>query len=645
MAMPIAASTVTTVVVFLPLVLFIRGLASELFKDMAFTVTFSLLASLLVALTVVPMLSSRVKKFKVRRKLNPLKDVENELRARGRVMRALDTAYGAVLGLAVRHRAAAIGLILAFFLSSLMLIPRMGIEFMPASDEGQVEVVVQTPVGSNLETTRRAVDRLYRIVQEAVPEAENTLVQVGRAGGGGFGAEAQNTGSVWLFLKDVKERERSTQEVADALRQPASRIPGTTVRFNTQSGMTGGGGLTVSVKGYELASGQELAGKIRAILQKQPNVRDVRISREEGLPEYRIRVDRERAAQYGLNASTVGATIKRAFAGESVAKAILGGEEVDVRARLREQDRLNATDLERISIATPAGVMVPLANLVSLERTFGPQQIQREAQQRVVRVEAAVQGDMARIVARVHQEVDRLTIPPGFTVLYGGSYEDLQKTIRELAMVLLLSIVLVYLVMAAQFESFFDPFIIMFTLPMTVSGVIWIHLLTGITFSAISGIGVLVLLGIVVNNGIILVDYTNLLRKRGYPILDAVQLAGRSRLRPILMTVLTTILGLIPLAVTSGNSAEMEMPMARTIIGGLTVSTVFTLLLIPALYAAFEVGKERRRRKREERREVRQARRQEREERRARAAAATRAARKALLEEAGGGGGRAGIDG
>ncbi len=614
MAMPVAASTLTTVVVFLPLVLFIRGLASELFKDMAFTVTFSLMASLLVALTVIPMLSSRVKKFKVRQKLNPLKDVENELRARGPVMRAMDSAYGAVLGLAVRHRAATIGLIVAFFLSSLMLIPKMGIEFMPQSDEGQVELVVQTPVGSNLEATRRAVDQVYGIVQRSVPEVESTLVQIGRSGGGGFGSESQNTGSVWMFLKDKKERTRSTQQVMEALRGPVARIPGATVRMSAQSGAMGGGGggnLTVSVKGYDLTAGQELAGHIKGILEKQPNIRDVRISREEGLPEYRIRVDRERAAQYGLNAAQVGTTIKRAFAGESVAKAVLGGEEVNVSARLREKDRLGPGDLERISVATPLGVMVPLANLVTLQRAFGPKEIQREAQQRVVRVDAAVQGgDMGRTVAGIRQEVNKLTIPPGFTVLYGGAYENLQKTIRDLSLVLLLSIVLVYLVMAAQFESFMDPFIIMFTMPMTFSGVIWIHLLTGITFNAISGIGVLVLMGVVVNNGIILVDYTNLLRKRGYAILDAVQLAGRSRLRPILMTVLTTILGLIPLAITSGSSAEMEMPMARTIIGGLTVSTLFTLFLIPALYTVFEVRKERRRARRAERHQAREAKRQ-----------------------------------
>jgi HAE1 family hydrophobic/amphiphilic exporter-1 len=266
--------------------------------------------------------------------------------------------------------------------------------------------------------------------------------------------------------------------------------------------------------------------------------------------------------------------------------------------RLEEQDRLSPKDLDLVTIATPSRQLVSLSNLARIEKGFGPVSIERERQERVVYVHARVQGDVKGAVDAIKAEVDRLAIPSGFNIIYGGSWEDIQETIQDLALVGLLSIILVYLIMAALFESFFDPFIIMFTLPMSFIGVVWMHVVTGTSFSAMSGIGVVMLLGIVVNNGIILVDYTNLLRKRGFALLEAVKLAGRIRLRPIFMTMLTTVLGLTPMALAFGSGSEMRAPMAKTVIGGLLVSTIFTLVLIPVLYAMFESRREKRRHKR-----------------------------------------------
>ena len=598
MANAIIASTLTTVAVFLPLVLFIRGLARELFRDLAFTVTFSLLASLLVALTLIPMLSSRIRKVGIKKKSNTLLDVEEELKGRSAALRFLDRIYGASLGWALRHKALVLVAIVLLFGGSLALIPRVGVELFPESDEGMIVMNIETAIGSDIDTTREAVAKIYEIVEKNVPEKKLSVVQAG-ATGGFFSTAAANNGSIQIVLKDLGERDRADGEIIEALRPLVAGVPGVEVRFSTHFGPGGGagmsGGLTVSVLGNDLEEGKELAAKIEEIMGTVDTVQDARVSREEGLPEYRIRVDRNRAAQYGLTVAQVGTTIKRAFAGETVATVLLEGEEVDVRVRFRPEDRVSIRDIDRISVASPLGFSVPLTNLVEIDKAYGPVSIGRENQQRVIEIDARVTGDVRTAVNRIKEQVDQLAMPPGFSIVYGGSWEDIQSVIKDLVLVLVLSMTLIYFIMAAQFESFRDPFIIMFTLPMTFVGVIWIHLLTGTIFSAFSGIGLLMLVGIVVNNGIILVDYTNLLRKRDYELTRAVVAAGRIRLRPILMTMLTTILALLPLAFFGGSGSELRTPMALTVVGGLLVSTVFTLILIPVIYHLFEGRREKRR--------------------------------------------------
>ncbi len=592
----VMASTLTTVAVFLPLVLFIRGLARELFRDLAFTVTFSLLASLGVALTVVPMLSSRIRGVRIKQKSNALLNVEEELEARGPVLRFVDRVYRAALAWTIHHRWIVLVGILALFGLSLAMIPRVGVELIPQTDQGELNLAITTAVGSDLDTTREAVDRIYKIIEDHVPEKKTALINIGTSGMF-FGTTSSNSASIRLSLVDLRQRSRTDKQISEALRPLLDRVPGTTVRFASHGPMSGGtsGGLTVSVRGYDLEQGKRLAGQVKKVMDAVEAVKDAHISREEGLPEYRIRVDRNRAAQYGLTAAAVGTTIKRAFGGEAVATMLLEGDEVDVRVRFRPEDRVSSRDLELIFVTTPTGASVPLTDLLDVDRGYGPVNIQREGQQRVINIEAEVLGDVRTAVARIKSGVDRLAIPEGFTVIYGGSWEDIQKTIKDLVLVLALSIILVYFIMAAQFESFRDPFIILFTLPTAFIGVIWIHLATGTIFSAFSGIGVLVLVGIVVNNGIILVDYANMLRRRGYELDRGVLAAGRTRLRPILMTVLTTILGLVPMAFSRGSGAELNRGLGLTVIAGLTLSTLFTLFLVPVLYHLFESGRERRR--------------------------------------------------
>ncbi|HEB31038.1 MAG TPA: efflux RND transporter permease subunit [Spirochaetes bacterium] len=599
MANAIVASTLTTITVFLPLVFFIKGLASELFRDLAFTVTFSLLASLLVALTIIPMLSSKIKKVELRSKAGSLRDMEKELQSRGGVLRLLDNMYKDVLEWALSHRWIFVGLVLLVLGGSIVSMKALGVEFMPQSDEGFIQIRLNTPVGTNIDTTRAAVDNVYDIVAENVPERDITFVQVGRSGDM-QSIISTNRAEIWMTLTNKEERDRSDKDIIAVLRKEIASVPGVEAEFSTGGGGPGGGGgnLSVIITGYNLKQGMELAGKLKLIMEDVKSVQDVRISREEGLPELRVKLDRDRASFFGVNVAAVGYAIKRAFTGEDVANVILTGEEVGVLVRLQEKDRMTVDDLELISVATPFGKQVLLSNFTELEKGYGPVTVERERQQRVVYVHAKVEGDVKGAVDAIKKEVDKLVLPAGFSVHYGGSWEDFQETIMDLVLVMILAIILIYLIMSALFESFLDPFIIMFTLPMTFIGVVWMHLITGDTFSAMAGIGVVMLAGIVVNNGIILVDYINLLRKRGYDLLDAVKLAGRARLRPILMTMLTTVLGLVPMALAIGSGSELRAPMARTVIGGLLVSTIFTLVFIPVLYTMFETGKQKRKEKR-----------------------------------------------
>jgi HAE1 family hydrophobic/amphiphilic exporter-1 len=594
----ISASTLTTVAVFLPLALFVKGLASELFSDLAFTVTFSLLASLVVAMTVVPMLTTRIKQVKARGNLTSLLDVERELSTRKGINGWLDRVYRQVIAWSLAHRAAVVILTSLLFLGSIPLVRGLGVEFLPQSDSSFINATLETPVGSSLDVTKNAVFKINQYIEGNIPERDIVSYAIGRQGEE-QGFLAPNTAQIWMTLVDIDKRKRSDLEVADDLRRFAAGLPGVTARFETGGGEGGdSGNLEIAVKGYDLRQGKILADKMKAVMEKVDNVKDVRVSREEGNPEYRIVLDKDLASYFGLSAAQIGQAIKQAFAGETVASMELKGEEVDIFMRLREDQRRSWRDLELITLATPAGVNVPLSNLVRIERQFGPVNIQREKQERVVYLNARVSGDIKGAVDRIQSGARQIAVPPGFTILYGGSWQDLQETLSDLILTFALSIMLVYLIMAAQFESFADPFIIMFTLPLTFVGVVWVHILWGMNFSTYSGMGVIVLAGIVVNNGIILVDYTNLLRKRGFGLLEAAALAGRSRLRPVLMTSLTTVLGLVPMALAIGEGAEMRAPMARTIIGGLFVSTMFTLVFIPVLYTMFENRRIKRRGKR-----------------------------------------------
>jgi HAE1 family hydrophobic/amphiphilic exporter-1 len=444
------------------------------------------------------------------------------------------------------------------------------------------------------------MDRMTRSVEEIVraevPELQSILVSVG---GGGWRASGGHTANIRATLVPRSERRRSSEEIANALRPALSSLPGVTVRTRAGQGLWilrmgqgDGDNLSLEIRGYNLDTARELAQRVRAAVAGVPGVSDARISREEGRPEEVIRIDREKAADLGLSVSRIGEALRTAVGGTYASNYREAGKEYRIMVRLNEDDRRDLSNLLDLTVTNDRGRPVVLRNVLVSEPRTGPVRLERKDQERTVFVSANFTGrDMGSVVGDVREAIGRIPVPKDFSVIIGGDYEEQQKAFRELLLGLILALVLVYMVMAGQFESLRDPFVVLFSVPMAVIGVVLAMILTGIPFSLNAYIGCIMLGGIIVNNAILLVDYTNLLRRRDkLPLHDAITLAGSRRLRPILMTTLTTVLGLLPLAFGAGEGGEAQAPLARVVIGGLTTSTLVTLVLIPVVYSLFEEG-------------------------------------------------------
>jgi HAE1 family hydrophobic/amphiphilic exporter-1 len=407
-----------------------------------------------------------------------------------------------------------------------------------------------------------------------------------------------------VSLIDQGERDRSAEQIAEDLRGELAGIPGIQLRVREGSGLFllriafGGGddGMTVEIFGEDLEAGLELAERVQRALETVPGLSDVRISRDPGRPERVVEIDREKIARLGLTMGDVASVIETNLAGTRATVLRREGHEYDVFVRLAEGDRGELADLERITLVAPGGVTVPLASVATIAAVRGPVIVERKDQERVIFVSGAIAGrDLGSVAADVRRALSGLEVPAGFAVSLGGEVEEQAKAQRQLGIAMILALLLVYMIMAAQFENLLDPFVVMFSIPMALVGVLVTLWATGTTFNIQSTIGMVMLAGIVVNNAIVLVDYTNLLRRRdGMPLAEAVVESARRRLRPILMTTLTTVLGLAPLAIGLGEGSELQAPMARVVIGGLAASTLITLFLVPAVYTAVQSWQERR---------------------------------------------------
>jgi HAE1 family hydrophobic/amphiphilic exporter-1 len=592
----ILASTLTHIAVFVPL-LFLTGVSSVLFVQLSIVVMFSLSMSLFVAVTIVPVLCSRW--------LTPHSEAHKSgwmgrfYAASERALERMDNRYRRLIHLALAHRPTVVGVSAGLVVVAMVLLPTVGFELVPQADEGEVRVDVELPVGTRIERTEAAVLRLEEMIRQSVPEAD-MIITTGGGGGFGFGsAGGSHRGEFQVRLVPREQRTRSNDQIAQALRRQLSGLPGVIVRARPSGGnfqmtrMLGGGDsrLALEIRGHELQDARRLAVEAQTVMQNTPGVADVRIGREEGRPEISIRVDRPKAALLGLTVTSVAETIQTNVAGTQAAFYRERGNEYPIVVRLREEDRERIRDVEDVLLSTPTGQVVPAKNLMVADRETGPVQIERKNQERVTRVNAETEVTLSEAVNAVEDRLSQIRVPPDFSVGFGSEVEEQAQAFKQLQMMLVLAIILVYAVMASQYESLRDPFIIMFSVPVAAIGVVLSLLMTGTAFSLQAYIGVIMLAGIVVSNAILLVDYTNTLRHRDkMPLREAVEQAGRTRLRPILMTSLATILGLVPMALGIGDGAELQAPLARVVIGGLIASTLVTLVLVPAVYTLFEEG-------------------------------------------------------
>jgi HAE1 family hydrophobic/amphiphilic exporter-1 len=589
----ILASTLTTLAVFLPLV-FVRGMAGVMFKQLSIVVGFSLLCSLGIAVTLVPMLASKILLPTTRDPGESDAWSRKLFLAGGRMFDRMEARYKDLLHSALDHRKLVVGGAALLLLGALALIPLVGVELMPDTDEGEVRVYAEMEVGTRLEVLDERFQAVETIVREAVPEAKSVMSFVG---GTGWRPRGSHAGEMRISLKPQVQRSRSSEEIATALRRKLTGIPGVTIRtragqglFILRLGAPQGEKIQIETRGYDLAAADVLAERIKDVVETINGVTDAEVSRESGSPEELIIVDRQKAADMKLTVSQIANALQTVLSGTSASYYREAGKEYRILVKLKEAERMVLNDILDLTLTNADGEAVILRNVVGIRPQTGPVRIERKDQERIVTVSANISGrDMGSILADIREGLSSIPVPRDFSIVFGGDYEEEQKAFRELLLGFILALVLVYMVMACLYESLRDPFVVMFSVPLAAIGVTLMLFLTKTTFNVQSFIGCIMLGGIVVNNAILLVDHTNLLRRRdGMSLQDAIEEAGRRRLRPILMTAMTTVLGLVPLALGLGEGGEAQAPLARAVIGGLLSSTLITLVFVPTVYSIFK---------------------------------------------------------
>lgn len=580
----IIASTLTTLAVFLPLV-FMRGMAGVLFQEFSSVVAFALLCSLIVAVTVVPMIAARVVKPS-----GGGRGISGKLFAMsGKMLDALDLGYKHLIDLVLTHRIKTCLLVMVLLGGALYLVKFVGTELMPVTDEGRVRVSVELAEGTRLANTEEYMKIVEKIVEKEVPETKTSLTLVGDGN--------SHKGTVRMTLVDIGKRSRSSEEIAGALRKKLSALPGSKIRVRAEASRISGGGtggdesIQIKIRGHEIDTAYNICHQIEEALSDVPGITDTRVDQDKGAPEDKIILDREKIDSVKVSVDAIAKTLRTIVAGVVSCKFRENGDESDILIKIKDADRMNPSNVLDQIVLNRDGKPIVLRNLVSVKRGRAPTQINRENRERTMTVLVNI-GDrpLGDVVNDVRKKIDEtIVMPPGFSYYISGDYEEQAESFRELLFSLIMAVLLVYMVMASQFESFLHPLVVMFSVPLSIVGVVLVLLLTGTTFNMQSFIGCIMLAGIVVNNAILLVDQTNQNRtKANMSIRDALEEAGRTRLRPILMTTLTTVLGLLPMALGLGSGGETQAPLARAVIGGLTSSTMITLLIIPVVYSLLE---------------------------------------------------------
>ncbi len=581
MAMPVVASTLTTVVVFLPILL-VEGMAGQLFRDLSLTIAVTLMSSLVVSLSLVPLMASRM--------LGKGDDTRfaHLLHKLTRFLDYLGPLYSRWLEKALRHPLRLYALVTVAFIGTMALVPVMGVDFFAKNDQSQVQLTVRAEPGISLESMKSRMAEVEAMVRDEVPEA--TLISSDFGPGEGmsvWSGGSSSQGTIRAKLLPISERTRSQQEIETALMKRFEDLVGLDIEVVVQGLGGGTGDLELKVYAEDLDELRKFGERLRDRVEDVEGTGSVRFSLEAGRPEINVRIDRERLRVLGLSPAVVASTVSTYFQGTDATYYREDGDDIAVKVRAPVEERSDLTRLRMLPVPLPGGGTVPLSSVAAVVDDLGPIDIHRENQRRYGTLYVTAAGiDLGTLTSAVEAAVVELGVPDGMTTEIGGSAQDMQESFVNLFYALLAACVLVYMVMASQFESLIEPFVIMFTIPLALIGVVLALLLTGTTLQVGAMVGLILLAGVVVNNGIVLVDVLKNRRLEGMPLKEAAMEAARTRLRPILMTALTTILGMIPMAIGGGDGAETWAPMGRAVAGGMVVSTLLTLFLVPALYVS-----------------------------------------------------------
>lgn len=596
----VIATTLVIVAVFVPLTM-IGGQAGILFKELGWIVTIVCSVSTIVAISLTPMLCSKLlkaRKVKVDEKGHLIKEEQHKGWYQKYVVSALDkvdVVYAKMLRWSLNHKAITILAIVLFF--GLSMIPaltgKIGTDFMAQQDNGRMSITIELQRGTRVEESMKMARQLEAQMREVAPEIILISTSVGSDDDGGIGAlfSSSTNNKITMTARCPKkwERERTIWQIAESIRGVLNKTPEViNYTVSTSSGMGGGGGNNVAVEiyGYDFNKTNLLAEELKNKFKEIPGARDIDIDREEDRAELQIIFDKEKLARHGLSTSAVSMYVRNRVNGFTAGYLKEDGEEYDIIVRLAEKHRDSMTDIEDFTLVDAMGQRVKLRELAEVEEYWCPPEIKRKSRQRIVTVSVTPEGvSLGELAVSIQAAIDQTDIPVGVNVNVGGTYEDQQETFADMGMLLALIVLLVYIVMASQFEDFMKPLIIMSAAVMAIPGVIWALFITGVSLDMIGALGVVLLIGIVVKNGIVLVDYINLMRERGYELNEAIALSGQSRLRPVLMTAFTTILGMVPMALSQSEGSEMWQPLGIVVIGGLLVSTLVTLIIVPILYA------------------------------------------------------------
>ena len=601
-AISVVASTLTLIAVFFPLTL-VTGMTGVLFRQLGWMVTIMMVISTAAALSLTPMLCSQLLR---------LQPVKGKLFTKfygpiERFLDKLDDGFQKLLGIVVKHRWITTAGALVIFFGSMQLTKFIGSEFFPTSDNSRLGITLELPVGSRVEIAKDLTERIYKDWTKKYPEIDKFNYTVGQASTDNTWASMQSNGShiisMNITLKPIKERTKSLTEVAALMREDLKKYPEldkyqVNVGGSRGGSMSGQSTINYEIYGYDLEKTDSVAQRLKRILSSVKGTADIRISRDNYQPEYQVDFDRQKLAIYGLNLTTAANALRNRINGSTASYFREDGDEYDIKVMYDPEHRQSIEDIENILLFNAQGKGVRLKEVGTVVERFNPPTIERKDRERIVTVSTVVQDrPMSDIIADAQPLIDKMEVPSGVSINLSGSYEDQQDSFRDLAMLAVLIIILVYIVMASQFESFTYPGIIMTSIMFAFSGVVLILWITGTNLNVMSMIGGIMLIGIVVKNGIVLIDYITLNRERGMSITKSVLHAGKSRMRPVLMTSLTTILGMVPMAVGTGEGAEMWRPMGVAVIGGLTFSTILTLLFVPTLYTIFAFNGVRRQRR------------------------------------------------